>query len=238
MALGLFSKLQKFQILSYQDEARSLALGSFKAMFNPASVSSRHENRFSKLQGINTSGRSAKYGQTLPREFSFDLVLDGNGVTETGISRLFGSTTVAEQVTLFKKLCLNMDGSLHQPKFLKIQWGDGELKDFSCRLQSVDIEYSLFDKNGAPLHAVLKTSFIEDLPTPQRVREEGKESPDLTHSRIVRAGDTLPLLSKLIYGSTVHYLRLAQFNQLDDFRNLTPGQEILFPPLDSDEAEP
>jgi len=47
----------------------------------------------------------------------------------------------------------------------------------------------------------------------------------------VRSGDTLPMLSKEVYGSPNHYLRLAQVNQLDDFRNLTPGQRIVFPPL-------
>jgi nucleoid-associated protein YgaU len=53
----------------------------------------------------------------------------------------------------------------------------------------------------------------------------------LTHSRIVKSGDTLPLLSKEIYGNSAYYLQLAQANNLDDFRNLQPGQEIFFPPL-------
>jgi nucleoid-associated protein YgaU len=60
---------------------------------------------------------------------------------------------------------------------------------------------------------------------------EAKSSPDLTHSRIVKAGDTLPLLSKEIYGTANHYLWIAQQNQLDDFRNLMPGQRLFFPPL-------
>jgi nucleoid-associated protein YgaU len=47
----------------------------------------------------------------------------------------------------------------------------------------------------------------------------------------VKSGDTLPLLAKEIYGSSRYYLRLAQVNHIDDFRNLQPGQEIIFPPL-------
>ena len=62
--------------------------------------------------------------------------------------------------------------------------------------------------------------------------KENKTSPDLSHSRIVKSGDTLPLLSKEIYGSAVHYLRVAQANGLDNFRSLTPGQQIVFPPLE------
>mgnify|MGYP003384616714 CR=1 FL=1 len=230
MPLALSNKLQKLQVLSYTDDIRTALAGKFEAMFNPTSLTTRHENTFSKLQGINTTGRAATFGKTLPREFAFDLVLEGNGVTGGR------AKSVPEQVALFKRLCLNMDGDLHQPKFLKIQWGSGELSDFDCRLQTVDIEYSLFDKSGAPLHAVLKTKFLEDLSAALRVRMEHKQSPDLTHSRIVQAGDTLPLLSKKIYGSTQYYLRLAQFNQLDDFRNLQPGQEIFFPPLSDNKA--
>ena len=109
---------------------------------------------------------------------------------------------------------------------------EGALKDFDCRLQSVDIEYSAFDKNGAPLHATLKTTFVEDIEASKRIREEGKSSPDLTHTRVVKSGDTLPLLSKEIYGSSQYYIRVAEANNLDDFRNLTPGQTIIFPPLE------
>ena len=34
-----------------------------------------------------------------------------------------------------------------------------------------------------------------------------------------------------VYGDPRHYLFVADFNQLDDFRRLTVGQPILFPPL-------
>ena len=190
------------------------------------------------MQGINTKGRVAKYSYSYSNEIKLDLVLDGTGVTDYGLATLlgFGTKTVSEQIDQFLSMCFHMDGSLHEPKFLKIQWGTGVLEDFDCRLQSVDTEYTLFDKNGAPLHAVLKTTFIEDLDPAKRTRLEGKNSPDLTHTRIVKSGDTLPLLSKQIYGSAKYYLRLAQVNNINDFRNLTPGQEIIFPPLDSNET--
>ena len=239
MVLGLFNKLQKLKINVYEKPMRMGApQTSFTVMFNPSSISTRHENQFSKLQGINTKGRVAKYAYSRSNEIRLELVFDGNGVTDYGMVSLLGlgSKTVAAQIKSFLDLCFHMDGQIHEPKFLKIQWGEGVLADFDCRLQSVETEYTQFDKNGAPLHAVLKTCFIEDIDSAKRTRQEGKSSPDLTHSRIVKAGDTLPLLSKEIYGSAHHYLRLAQVNGLNDFRNLVPGTEIIFPPLDSDEA--
>lgn len=234
MALGRLSKLQKLKINLYEDRLRrGLPQAVFTVMFNPASLSVSHTNEYSKLQGTNTKGRKAQYIYSRPREHRLELILDGTGVTDFGVSPLLGqgSGSVASQVKQFLDLCFHMDGKIHEPRFLKIQWGEGELKDFDCRLQSVDIEYTLFDKNGAPLHAVLKTHFIEDIDSAKGVRLAGKSSPDLSHTRIVKSGDTLPSLSKEIYGSAHYYLQLAQANNIDDFRNLTPGQELIFPPL-------
>jgi hypothetical protein len=234
MALRLFNKLQKLKINVYGNRLRvGLPQAVFKVMLNPASLSVSHANEFSRLQGINTKGREAKYIRSQPREHHLELILDGTGVTDFGLSTLLGkgSGSVASQIKQFLDLCFHMDGKIHEPRFLKIQWGEGELKDFDCRLKSVDIEYTLFDENGTPLRAVLKTNFIEDLAPGKRPYLEGKNSPDLSHIRVVKSGDTLPLLSKEIYGSSQYYMRLAQVNNIDDFRNLTPGQELIFPPL-------
>ena len=64
-------------------------------------------------------------------------------------------------------------------------------------------------------------------------RQANLQSPDLTHRRVVKEGDTLPLLCREIYGAPAYYLRVAQVNGLDDFRILTPGQELFFPPFDT-----
>jgi nucleoid-associated protein YgaU len=115
------------------------------------------------------------------------------------------------------------------------EWGgkqDGGLI-FSCRLSSVNVTYTSFDRDGAPLRAELDINLISDEDAKKRAALENKTSPDLMHSRTVKNGDTLPLLAKEIYGSASYYLRVAQINGLDDFRNLTPGQELFFPPLDN-----
>jgi hypothetical protein len=235
MALKNPFKLHKLKINVYGNRLRIGApQKTFKVMFNPSSISMHHENKFQKLQGINTSGRRAMYSHGQSEQLNLDLILDGTGVTDYGVSTRFGfhPKTVSEQVDQFLKLCFYMDGDIHEPKFLKIQWGDGVLKDFDCRLEAVDIEYTSFDKNGSPLRATLKAVFIEDLEPSKRLKIEGKNSPDLSHTRIVKSGDTLPMLAKEIYGSSQYYLKVAQVNKLDNFRNLTPGQTLIFPPLE------
>ena len=49
---------------------------------------------------------------------------------------------------------------------------------------------------------------------------------------MVKKGDTLPLLCFLIYGDSRHYLEVARANKLVNFRNLTVGEELSFPPFD------
>jgi nucleoid-associated protein YgaU len=49
--------------------------------------------------------------------------------------------------------------------------------------------------------------------------------------RMVKLGDTLPQLCHLIYGDPRYYLQIADRNGLANFRILTPGLTLKFPPI-------
>jgi LysM repeat protein len=236
----LNQKLKKLTVKAYTSSARSgLPLGTFEAMYNPTSFSQKYEIAYGKKQGFDSSGRPANYARSKPKELSLKLVLDGSGVEEMGLVSLFSKKTVSERVKQFVDLTFTMNGQIHEPNYLVVEWGgkeDGGLI-FSCRLESVNVTYTSFNRDGSPLRAELDIVLISDQDVKKRVKKENKSSPDLTHSRIVKSGDTLPLLTKEVYGTSAYYLRVAQVNQLDDFRNLTPGQELFFPPLGSQTVE-
>ena len=236
MALLNLFKLEKLKIEAYTDEGRKTpaAPPSMEVMFNPTSFQEKHANAYQapRLQAINSSGRPALYGYTPPGDLSFQFILDGTGVNYFGaeqLVRVLSGESVKKQIATFKKLCLEMNGKIHQPNFLKISWGDFK---FSCRLTSLDITYKLFDEAGDPIRAELAAKFVKDKSAKTILLEENKNSPDLTHVRTVKSGDTLPLLCKEIYGASGHYLRVARDNGLDDFRNLIPGQKLRFAPLE------
>ena len=237
--LNLF-KLEKLQIEAYTDEGRSTPANpsSMTVMFNPTSYKQKHAIAYESpwRQAINTPGKPARYAYTPPGDVSFHLILDGTGVAFMGAEqaqRAVKGESVKKDIAKFEKLCLRMNGDIHEPNFLLVRWGDFTL---SCRLKTLDITYKLFDEGGDPLRAELDVTFVEDKTTEKIFREAGKNSPDLTHVRVVKSGDTLPLLCKEVYGSSVHYLRVAAENGLDDFRNLIPGQTLNFPPLESREG--
>jgi hypothetical protein len=137
---------------------------------------------------------------------------------------------VQEKVERFQTVT-GYNGNIHRPNYLKIGWGTLTIK--RCVLKSASIAYKLFKSSGVPLRAVITASFSDNSDDQTRVAMAQDESPDLTHFRVVKAGDSLPSLCTEVYGDPHLYLRVAQANRLDDFRNLVPGMRLRFPPLEN-----
>ncbi len=97
---------------------------------------------------------------------------------------------------------------------------------YPCRLESVDVLYTQFDRGGNPLRAELDTVFIED---GKDQLEGGLQSPDVTHARTAKAGDSLPNMAEDIYEDASYYMKIAEANQLDSVRNISAGESISFP---------
>jgi hypothetical protein len=230
MPLPNIVKLKKLNINAYSDPERKKLLGTFKAMYNPESFSQKYEIGYS----VSTTSNKIEYSREKPQELNLHLVLDGTHVEVLGVEQIAAQKSVSQRLKDFFKWTFEMNGSIHEPNFLRVIWGgehNGGL-DFDCRLLSANVTYTSFERDGSPLRAELDIVLISDTEVVKRAAIARKNSPDLTHLRLVKSGDTLPLLCQEIYGSTHHYLRIAEFNQLNNFRNLTPGQMLRFPPLD------
>jgi len=219
-------KLQKLKVEAYENEARSgKPEDVFEAMFNPESYSLRYVNVYQKSQGINTDGQKSKYSLSKPQELSVKLILDNTGAVSYGIETPKEGRDIYKEVQRFLELTCYMDSAIHEPKYLKVEWGD---LVFDCRLVSVDVKYTLFNRRGQPLRAELETKFAGDLQPSKRVQ---KESTDLTHVRMVKSGDTLPLMAQRVYNNPSYYIQVAQVNRLNNFRKLKVGQTLRFPPV-------
>lgn len=231
-------KLAKLTIDAFEDIARKKPVkgvkgkSSLEVMYNPETLSTRHESEISRKQGIKIQGANPKWTHTRSKDLSVKLVFDGTHVSEFGVMRL-RATTVGERVKQFLTLCYDVQSDSHEAAYLRLSWNKDMFgpDGFECRLASVDIEYTLFDRDGSPLRAELSARFVEALDPAKQNAQLRLSSPDLTHHRVVREGDTLPLLCREIYGSSAHYIRVAQVNGLDDFRDLRPGQALIFPPF-------
>jgi len=224
-------KLEKLKIHAFKNVARSDKVeGSpFEAMFNPQSLIQTYGIRFDPGRDHGGTEQSATFVRNNPSSLSLKLLLDGSGVEEMGLVNLFSTPdTVQQRIDKFLAIAYYAQSESHEPSFLRVKWG---AIDFPCRLTSVSINYTSFDRDGSALRAELDITLTSDDDIAKQKALAGKSSPDVSHARLVRGGDTLPLMTQAVYGSTTPMLRVARANGLDHIRGLAPGQTLIFPPL-------
>lgn len=217
----------KMLILAFQNKEMTTPamIPFFKVHVNPENYSQSVQINYTESCAPGPTREGGEYQNTSPQEISFDFLLDRTGA----LGNMAMSTVGIEpEVQLFKQVALNYNGSIHRPNFLKLIWGT---LIFDCQLKSLDVEYKMFNQFGLPLRAVLKTVFVEYSKKNEMDLLNMTSSPDLTHVRTVKEGDTLPLMTWRIYGDSKYYLEVAKYNKLSNFRNLKPGDELVFPPL-------
>ena len=231
MAAG---ELKKMKIVAYTkgdySDKSKVKDGEFEALVNPDSYSMEYKIEYSGKQGQGTSAAQQKFKFTKPEELSFEFLFDATGV----IPIPEGKTTqpkedISEDLQKFKDLLTGYNGKKHQPNHLKLFWGT---LLFKGRLTALAIQFKLFRPDGRPLRAVAKATFKGSVEENFRVALENSQSPDLTHVRVVKAGDTLPLLCFDIYEDSKYYLEVARINRLRHFRDIKPGDQLIFPPLE------
>jgi hypothetical protein len=228
-------KLEKMLILAFESakDAESGGLSEakerFEALINPETYTLEYKVKTSDGQGQGTSSAQVKFEYILPNELTFDFLFDNTGLID-GTPKPDG---VFDDVDAFRKLLTQYRGNSHEPYHLKLVWGN---LLFKGRAIEVGITYKLFNPDGQPIRAVVRVKFKGSVEERKRAALEARESPDLTNQRTVMPGDTLPLMCFQVYGDPRHYLRVATFNKLDDFRSLKVGRSILFPPLKAEVA--
>jgi len=195
---------------------------SFTAFVNPAELTVAYEFEWDSAQGQGTTNSRMNFKKVKPSDLSISFFIDGTGADGRTVD-------VREQVTKFQSVT-GYSGNIHRPYYLLIAWGTLEVK--RCVLKSASVTYKLFRPNGVPLRAVIAATFSDNSDDQTRVALAQDQSPDLTHVRLVKAGDSLPALCNEIYGDPFRYLQVAAVNGLVDFRRLEPGSRIAFPPVE------
>ncbi|OJU27527.1 MAG: hypothetical protein BGN92_14115 [Sphingobacteriales bacterium 41-5] len=218
-------KLEKLQIRAYSDPAFENQVGApLQVMMNPENYSREIKMEFTANQGQGTSGNQPRFKLKPPEELAFEILYDNTGIID-GNPR----PDISDDISHLQDFLMGYEGDIHQPKFFEFVWGTSLMKGI-C--PSLNISYKLFNPNGKPIRAICKVTIRELKEDERRVVEERNSSPDLTHYRTVKKGDTLPLMCYRIYGSSFYYLQVANANGLTNFKNLQPGQEIFFPPFE------
>lgn len=235
-------QLKKLMIEGYDDfdTATGQPTGTpkkFEAFINPDEFSFSYDSRFDSTLTPGQTSSSGTFMNSNPIELSLKFHLDGTKATGIELKNADGlPCDVAVKINDFHNAC-GYNPEVHKPRYVRILWGSLSLlrvenEVFHGYLKRATFNYKLFDNNGKPLRAIIDATFTEFVPAPVRDSAQQKSSPDLTHIRVVKEGDTLPAMAQAIYGDFNYYLEVAKANGLHDFRNLEPGTKIFFPPFD------
>ncbi|HWM89802.1 MAG TPA: hypothetical protein VN493_03475 [Thermoanaerobaculia bacterium] len=196
-------------------------IDEFEAYVNPNEITLSYEMEYDSAQGAGTTNSRMEFKKVKPGDMSLTFFIDGTGANGRQVD-------VQQRVEKFQAVT-GYNGNIHRPNYLKVVWGTLQVK--RCVLKGASIAYKLFKPDGIPLRAVITANFTDNSDDQTRVAMAQDQSPDLTHVRLVKAGDNLPSLCYQIYGDPALYLKVAEANGIDDFRNLISGVKVFFPPL-------
>ncbi|OPY69810.1 MAG: hypothetical protein A4E57_00944 [Syntrophorhabdaceae bacterium PtaU1.Bin034] len=215
-------ELEKLIIDAYtKADYSGSAVATFTVTFNPDEYVRVYDIEYEEKQGAGATGSPMAFKRIKPQDYTLKFLIDGTGVAG---ERIDVSEKVAEFFTT-----VGYDGDIHRPRYLQVIWGT--LRS-NCVLLKAEVTYKMFRPDGTPVRATVSATFREAVDDSTRVKQDRTASPDLTHVRTVRDGDTLPAMVYEIYGDISYYIDVARANGLSSFRTLRTGDSIIFPPLD------
>lgn len=217
--------LEKLQIQAFSDAAcTNEASKPVKAFINPESYSRNCSITYKDVELIGDSGNTRAFvGMGDDTLTLSNLIVDGTGIVSLG-----NYQSVDAYIKAFTDVVYKFNGSIHQANFLMVTWGS---LNYIGVCKSFKVKYTMFKPDGSALRAFIDLVVGSSIDLKNKSKKAEKESPDLTHYRTVKAGDTLPLMTYRIYGDSSYYLQVAQINNLKSIFAIKPGDKIYFPPL-------
>jgi hypothetical protein len=116
-----------------------------------------------------------------------------------------------------------------QPATLQLYWGSDPKAYFPlCRIKSITVRYTKFDRSGSPLRATVDLQLAE---VATRLPSQNPTSGGIVGRRSVTvdSGDSLAGIAYREYGNPNMWRALAEANGIDNPMRLQPGLTLLVP---------
>lgn len=254
-------ELTKCKIISFShaETSESKKKKVFEFQINPEQYKKTFRIGYADSEPLGNVGTPSEFRLIQPEQLNLEFVIDGTGVVNgdagflsgfagasasfsisaggisgsasatAGLSAGDGVTSyVTERINELKSVVYDFHGDIHRPPFVKVVWGEDL---FEGVLVTLDITYTLFRPDGAPLRAKVNATFMQQVPQTRQELIKDRSSPDLTHVRIKNNSDNILVMTNKIYGNPIFYLEIAKFNGLTNFRNIKNGTPLQFPPF-------
>jgi len=147
-------------------------------------------------------------------------------VDETS-SRNAGKESVKSRLETLRTF-VRINASLHAPPVCQFVWGD---LTFVGTVVSLRERQVMFSTNGNPVRARVTLVLRAYKSAEVQMRELRLESPDRTHVRVMREGETLSTIANEAYGDPRAWRPIAEANDIDRPRFVLPGTALKIPAL-------
>lgn len=164
----------KLTLTAYSDNTFSpkSMLKEYSVMINPESVKRQFKIKTDNKQTVGATGVEGNFQNMLPETISFNLVIDGTGALRTVGSFTEGENMehdiVSKEVEKLLSVVYKIQKNKFDVNYVHILYGTISAR---CVLESLDISYVLFHRNGFPLRAKISLSFTS-IENPKKAKKK------------------------------------------------------------------
>lgn len=212
-------------VLDGADKGKVIAV-----LFNPTEYNFERTNSYkgTPVPGLGTPLMQFVNGEST--SLSMDLFLDDYTDPLGPTSLLLKEPKpVTKRLADLTKL-MEIDRDLHAPPPVRFNWGPLE---FSAIIEKLGRKVTMFHPDGTPARATLSISFKEYRTLRQQLEDPRRESADKTKRRVVVGKERLWFIAAREYDDASEWTRIAIANDLDDPREIEPGDWLLIPPIEN-----
>jgi nucleoid-associated protein YgaU len=192
-------------------------------LFNPSEYSIERANTYKATSLPGLSGPLIQFINGEADQLAMELFLDDRTDPPKN-----GAKSVQQRLEDLTSL-LEIDSSLHAPPHVAFVWGK---LYFKAIIEKMSRKITMFHPNGTPARATLNVSFKEYKTLPDLVRDPPLQSSDKSKRRVLVGYDSVWLLAAREYDDASLWREIAEHNDLDDPREVRPGDWLMVPPLE------
>jgi nucleoid-associated protein YgaU len=123
---------------------------------------------------------------------------------------------------------IKIDSALHAPPVMMFIWANFSFTGVATSLRK---KMTLFSEDGRILRARVTLSLKSYQSAEVQLRDLNLSSPDRTHARVLREGETLAHIANEVYGDPRMWRPIALANGIERPRFIEPGTPLRIPAL-------
>ena len=201
--------------------------------FNPETIKISRAQATTKTSVPGTADKRADQN-AVPETDS--IITLSNVIFDTYEDKPFGN--VYEKYICKLEKFVTYDQHKHAPPELVFTWGKFSSsftgnQRLKVKLDNLDVEYTMFLNDATPVRAKVNMTLRLGLRPDEQQKTDGQvqSSPDHAKLVTVKRGETLSDIAAFEYDNPGEWRRIANANEIDDPMNVTPGTQLIVPPI-------